>query len=88
MFTVKLQSQRRGTYETVKTINVASFSPAVAEKAMAVAREHGLRASMYIRNEDVPSGYASRELQYSTQIWLQVELDESEALAELAALPF
>lgn len=92
MFTVKLQTQdRKGNYTTVKSLNTPSFSQAVAEKAMAVAKEKDLRVSMYLRNEDVPDGYASRELEYSIQIWLQVELDEEEALAaldELDALPF
>ena len=89
MFTVKLQSQdRKGNYATVKTLNVPQFSKAVAEKAMAVAKERDLRVSMYLRGEDVPEGWASRQLEFSTQIWLQVELEESEALAELDALPF
>ena len=87
MFTVKLQTQdRRGNYTTLKSLNTPSFSQAVAEKAMAVAKEKDLRVSMYLRNEDVPDGYASRELEFSTQIWLQVELDEADALAELDAL--
>ena len=89
MFTVKLQSQdRKGNYTTVKTLNTTAFSKAVAEKAMEVAKERDLRVSMYLRGEDVPEGWASRQLEFSTQIWLQVELDESEALNELDALPF
>jgi hypothetical protein len=87
MFTVKIQSvDRKGNYTTIKSLNTPSFSQAVAEKAMAVAKEKDLRVSMYLRNEDVPDGYASRELEFSTQIWLQVELDEADALAELDAL--
>ena len=89
MFTIKIQSKdRKGNYTTVKTLNTPSFSKAVAEKAMAVAKEHDLRVSMYLRGEEVPEGWSSRQLEFSTQIWLQVELDESEALAELDALPF
>ena len=89
MFTVKLQQvDRKGNYTTVKTLNTPSFSKAVAEKAMAVAKEKDLRVSMYLRDEPVPEGWASRELEFSTQIWLHVELEESEALAELDALPF
>ena len=89
MFTIKLQSQdRKGNYTTVKTLNVPQFSKAVAEKAMAVAKERDLRVSMYLRGEDVPEGWASRQLEFSTQIWLQVELSEAEALSELDALPF
>jgi len=89
MFTVKLQSQdRKGNYATVKSINTPSFSQAVAEKAMAVAKERDLRVSMYLRGEDVPDGWASRQLEFSTQIWLQVELSESEALSELEDIPF
>ena len=89
MFTIKLQSQdRKGNYATVKTLNVPQFSKAVAEKAMAVAKERDLRVSMYLRGEDVPEGWASRQLEFSTQIWLQVELSEAEALSELDALPF
>jgi hypothetical protein len=89
MFTVKLQSQdRKGNYSTLKTINIPSFSQPVAEKAIAVAKEKDLRVSMYLRDEPVPEGWASRELEYSTQIWLQVELSAEEALAELDALPF
>lgn len=89
MFTVKLQTQdRKGNYSTVKTVNVPKFSQAVAEKAIAVAKEHDLRVSFYLRGEDVPEGWASRQLEFSTQIWLQVELSESEALSELDALPF
>ena len=89
MFTVKLQSiDRKGNYTTVKTLNVPQFSKAVAEKAMAVAKERDLRVSMYLRGEEVPEGWSSRQLEFSTQIWLQVELDEADALAELDALPF
>lgn len=89
MFTVKLQTQdRRGNYATVKTINVPQFSKAVAEKAMSVAKERDLRVSMYLRGEAVPEGWASRQLEYSTQIWLKVELSESEALSELENIPF
>lgn len=89
MFTIKLQQQdRKGNYSTVKTLNVDKFSKAVAEKAMAVAREHDLRVSMYLRDEPVPDGWASRQLEYSTQIWLNIELDESAALAKLEELPF
>ena len=89
MFTVKLQStDRRGNYTTVKSINTPAFSQAVAEKAMAVAKQNDLRVSMYLRGEEVPEGWASRELEFSTQIWLQVELSEAEALSELDALPF
>lgn len=87
MFTVKLQSvDRRGNFTNVKTINVPQFSKAVAEKAMSIAKEKDLRVSFYVRGEEVPDGWASRELQYSTQIWLNIELEESEALAELDAL--
>lgn len=89
MFTVKLQTtDRRGNYTTVKTINVPAFSKAVAEKAMEVAKEKDLRVSMYLRGEEVPEGWASRQLEFSTQIWLQVELSEAEALSELEDLPF
>ena len=89
MFTIKLQSvDRRGNYTTVKTLNVPQFSKAVAEKAMTVAKEKDLRVSMYLRGEDVPEGWSSRQLEFSTQIWLQVELSEAEALSELDALPF
>ncbi|MDD2314392.1 MAG: hypothetical protein PHX12_05950 [Proteiniphilum sp.] len=89
MFTIKLQSQdRRGNFTNVKTLNTTSFSKAVAEKAMAVAKEKDLRVSFYLRGEDVPEGWASRELEFSTQIWLQVELSEDAALAELEDIPF
>lgn len=89
MFTIKLQSvDRRGNYTTVKSLNVPQFSQAVAEKAMEIAKQHDLRVSFYLRGEDVPEGWASRQLEFSTQIWLQVELSESEALSELDALPF
>lgn len=89
MFTVKLQSiDRKGNYTTVKTLNVPQFSKAVAEKAMAVAKERDLRVSMYLRGEEVPEGWSSRQLEFSTQIWLQVELSESEALSELEDIPF
>lgn len=89
MFTVKLQTQdRRGNYATVKSFNAQSFSKTVAEKAMEIAKQHDLRVSFYLRDEDVPEGWASRQLEFSTQIWLQVELSESEALSELDALPF
>lgn len=89
MFTVKLQTQdRRGNYNTLKTINCELFNQAVAEKAIAVAKEKELFVSMYLRDEDVPEGWASRELEYSTQIWKHVELTAEEALAELDALPF
>ena len=89
MFTVKLQSiDRKGNYTTVKTLNVPQFSKAVAEKAMAVAKERDLRVSMYLRGEEVPEGWSSRQLEFSTQIWLQVELSEDDALNELDALPF
>ena len=89
MFTIKLQSvDRRGNFTTVKSLNVPAFSKAVAEKAMEVAKQHDLRVSMYLRDEEVPEGWASRQLEFSTQIWLQVELSESEALAELEDIPF
>lgn len=89
MFTVKLQQQdRKGNYATVKSINVSQFSETVAQKAMEIAKAHDLRVSMYLRDEQVPDGWASRQLEFSTQIWLQVELDEADALAELDALPF
>lgn len=89
MFTIKLQSvDRRGNYVTVKSLNVSQFSDAVAKKAMSIAKEQDLRISMYLRDEDVPDGWASRQLEFSTQIWLNIELNESEALAELDALPF
>lgn len=89
MFTIKLQSvDRRGNFTTVKSLNVPQFSKAVAEKAMEVAKEKDLRVSMYLRGEEVPEGWASRQLEFSTQIWLQVELSEAEALSELEDLPF
>ena len=89
MFTVKLQTaDRKGNYTTVKTLNVPQFSKAVAEKAMEVAKERDLRVSMYLRGEEVPEGWSSRQLEFSTQIWLQVELSEADALAELSELPF
>ena len=89
MFTVKLQSKdRKGNYATVKSLNLTAFSEAVAEKAMQVAKENDLRVSMYLRDEDVPDGWASRQLEFSTQIWLQLELSEAEALSELEDIPF
>lgn len=89
MFTIKLQQQdRRGNYSTVKSLNVSQFSDAVAKKAMEIASLHNLRVSMYVRDEPVPAGWSSRELEYSTQIWLTLELSEADALAELSELPF
>ena len=89
MFTIKLQSvDRKGNFTTVKSLNVEHFSASVAQKAMEVAKEHDLRVSMYLRDEEVPAGWSSRELEFSTQIWLTLELDEDAALAELDALPF
>ena len=89
MFTVKLQQvDRKGNFTTIKTVNVESFSKAVAEKAMEIAKEKDLRISMYLRDEEVPAGWSSRELEFSTQIWLTLELDEDAALAELEDIPF
>ena len=89
MFTIKLQSvDRKGNFTTVKTLNTTSFSKAVAEKAMSIAKEKDLRVSFYVRGEEVPEGWASRQLEFSTQIWLNIELDEDAALAELEDIPF
>ena len=94
MFTYKLQSRdRRGNYSTVKSKNIESFSLAVAEKAMALAKQHGLYTSFYVKDEPVPDGWSSKELPFSIQIWLDQAVTEEEALNELNeldldALPF
>ena len=94
MFTYKIQSRdRRGNYTTVKSKNIESFSLPVAEKVMELARQHDLYTSFYVKNEPVPDGWSSRELPFSIQIWIDQEVTEEEALAELNeldlnALPF
>ena len=89
MYTIKLQSvDRKGNFTTVKTLNLPQFSKAVAEKAMEIAKQHDLRVSMYLRGEDVPDGWSSRQLEFSTQIWLTLEMSEEDALNELSELPF
>ena len=88
MFTYKLQSKdRRGNYTTVKSKNVESFSLAVAEKAMALAKQHGLYTSFYLKgDEEVPDGWSSKELPFSIQIWLDQVVSEEDALNELDEL--
>ena len=88
MFTYKLQSRdRRGNYTTVKSKNVESFSLAVAEKVMAIAKKAGLYTSFYLKGEEeVPDGWSSKELPYSIQIWLDVAVSEEDALNELDEL--
>ena len=94
MFTYKLQTRdRRGNYTTVKTKNIEKFSLPVAEKVMELAKEAGLYTSFYLKDEEVPSGWASKELPHSIQIWLNEVVSEEDALAELNeleldALPF
>ena len=78
----------------MKSKNVESFSLAVAEKVMELAKLNGLYTSFYLKgDEPVPDGWSSKELPHSIQIWLDQAVSEEDALNELNelkldALPF
>lgn len=79
------------SYENViPTVELASFSPTVAEKAESLANpEQGVVVSQYLsKDHPVPDGYASKTLEYSVQIWRVTQKTEAEALQALADLPF
>lgn len=77
MFTVKVQKvDRRGNYETLEASTLESFDESVAEEVYATVEELNtldedapFRVGMYLKGEDVPEGWDSKELPFSTQIW-------------------
>ena len=90
MFTITLQREvKRGIYETVKSLKLDKFNANVADKAVSIASEKDLRYQFYIDHTDeVPAGYASKKLEYSTVIWKQTIYSPSDALKALGELPF
>lgn len=93
MFTVKFQSRstdKRGmnVYSPLKSLNLTAFSKTVVDVALAKSSED-VRVSFYIAHEDtVPEGWASKKLEFTTQIWQSNPLTEDEAVLALAELPF
>ena len=93
MFTIKVQSvsqNKRGMneYSNLKSMTLSSFSPKVADEALAKVSDN-VRVSFYIAHDDqVPAGWASKRLEFTTQIWKAQILDEDQALATLSELPF
>lgn len=96
MFTVKIQKiDRRGNYETLENSILEQFDESVAEEAYALIEElNGLdeeapfRIGMYLKDEDVPSGWDSKELPFSTQIWkprIETSTTAKEKFARLRA---
>ena len=87
MFTAKIQIvNRKGKYETLESANVASFDLELARETMQIVEElnetdedRPFRAGLYIKDEPVPAGYASRELPFSIQIWPLVEMKPADA---------
>lgn len=87
MFTAKIQIvNRKGKYETLESANVAHFDLELAKATVEAVEElnqtdveRPFRAGLYIKDEPVPHGWASRELPFSTQIWLQVEMAPADA---------
>lgn len=93
MFTIKVQSvsqNKRGMneYTNLKSMTLSSFSPKVADAVIAKVTPE-TRVSFYIAHDDaVPEGWASKKLEFTTQIWKAAILDEEQALATLSELPF
>lgn len=77
MFTVKIQQvDRRGNYETLTASTLEKFDDSIAEEAYSLVEELNnldedapFRVGMYLKGEDVPEGWDSKELPFSTQIW-------------------
>mgnify|MGYP001447811282 CR=1 FL=1 len=101
MFQIKIQTvstDRKGnpTYENLKTLSLASFSESTVTALDAKIEANNedpekvpLRSSFYIAHTDtVPEGWASKKLEYTTQIWRATVLSEADALTALADLPF
>jgi len=94
-FVVKIQKKtinKKGIveYENLKTVELAQFSPEVATVAEAKANpEEGVTVSMYVSHDHpIPDGYASKKLEYTTQIWKAVQYTKAEALKALEECPF
>ena len=91
MFTAKIQIvNRKGKYETLESETVASFDLELAKETMQIVEElnktdedRPFRAGLYLKNEPVPEGWASRELPFSIQIWMPEEVTPEEARARL-----
>lgn len=77
MFTAKVQRiDRRGNYETLEATTLKQFDESIAEETIATVEELNnldetspFRAGLYLKGEDVPSGWESKELPFSIQIW-------------------
>ena len=91
MFTAKIQIvDRRGKYDTLASETVASFNMDLAKETMQIVEElnqtdedRPFRAGLYIKNEPVPEGWASRDLPFSIQIWMPEEVTPEEARTRL-----
>lgn len=94
MFTAKVQKiDRRGNYVTLETAIMESFDESLAEEVYtlveelnALDEETPFRVGMYLKGEDVPSGWDSKELPFSTQIWKPRVETSTAARAKFAAL--
>ncbi len=88
MFRVQFQRKKDNSFETIKTLNLKSFDPTVAEAAESKVKD-GLYVQMFIDHSDeIPEGYAGKVLQYSIKIWRQETISCSDALKILESLPF
>ena len=93
-FVVKIQKKtinKKGVveYENLKTVELAQFSQPVADLGEKLAKEHDASLTMYVSHDHpIPEGYASKRLEYTTQIWKAVQLNEAEALKALEECPF
>jgi len=86
MFTAKIQIVRKGRYETLESETVRTFDLELAKTTIEVVEElnrtdekRPFRAGLYIKDEPVPAGWASRELPWSIQIWQLPETTPAEA---------
>lgn len=88
MFRIIIQNvDKKGNYETVKSITLDSFISEVADKAYNKAQELSAKVQMYISHSDpVPAGYASRKLQYCTVIWKQIIVSKDDAMSMLDSI--
>ena len=74
MFTIRIQSVKvtklGKTYENVKSSTVEAFNEQLAEVARQYAKNNNYVIQMYLDKQDaIPAGYASKELEYSRVIW-------------------
>jgi hypothetical protein len=94
MFTAKIQKvDRRGNYETLTASTLEQFDESVAEEAYATVDELNkldetspFRVGLHLKDEGVPSGWDSKELPFSIQIWKPTIETSTAARAKFAAL--